>query len=486
MPLQPQITALAQAVGADVKALRTDVTALQGAAPGGGGTSGPTGAETIVLDIATPLTTALSATLPIKHVTAQQAGHTLTLPDAATGTELVLEMRRQGCFLRDSANGLLSETDARVRIVCRKFASGWVLAVSPLSTTTGGIATVAYPVNQDFFTVCRMSDAVALVSYSNGTCRVLTSNGAGGLSVGPTLLVAQGYDRILLPMSDTKAVLIWRKYGAPPQYTVLTIAGDVVTASADVGWDSDGVFDLEYTIMSPGKILVTHKFNRSGGVTEYSSSVWSFDAATNAVTVSARTVFAAGNHFSSATVTRLTGSRAMCVFTVSGHVVRGVQIDIASGTPVLVSGETNLSGQYCYSPDVVAISPTTALITYNGDTASGMVGNLVRLVNVLPAGGFTFATEPKVLHTTGRDGRFVDFSDGSVQVAYGSAARRPGVYATPVTVVGAEVQLSPAALIAPISPAGARAVKMSADAMLVAYKGTSEANYQFANFVGGC
>lgn len=85
MALQPQITALAQAVGADVKALRTDVVALQATSA----------AETIfTLTGATPVISPTAGTIQTWTLTANS---TPTLGTWAAGAGLTL-MLTAGAF----------------------------------------------------------------------------------------------------------------------------------------------------------------------------------------------------------------------------------------------------------------------------------------------------------------------------------------------------------------------------------------------------
>ena len=246
MALQPQITALAQAVGADVKALRTDVTALQSAAPGGGA-SGPTGAETIALAVApVPGTyTQLTAAAQVKVVRAMVNGHTLRLPDPATvpkgAMPLVLTFSNRGCKLSDFSGLALPAAPARSTVICAVVDSGWKLSVMDADSkmvAAGEVTAAITPVNTSDMSSCALDAQRMLLVWhgpnNSSGCRVVKILADGSAQFGTTVQFGEWGNGavVVAALTPSKAVGVVSTSGGKKSYSyAIDIADMAVTVT---------------------------------------------------------------------------------------------------------------------------------------------------------------------------------------------------------------------------------------------------------------
>lgn len=388
MSLQPQVTALAQAVGADVKALQTALVSKQatlvsgtsiktvggqsllgaGDIPlpaGGGGSSGPSGAETITLS-AVPVPgayTQLTATKQHKTVLATVPGHTVRLPDATGLTQgaavVVLHCPRYGVRICDAVGKTLLSEAPRSVIVCSLGAAGWALSVVAADSTTiaAGEPTVfaSSAVNGNGMSMAAIDDARTMICwpYDSGTrCRIVKLLPDGSVVVGaPVNLGGWGNGgSFCAALSGTKAMVAIRTYpSATGGQHILTIADTEITAvSAMTVFIPDQIGSARMIAVDAGTVLVAWK-QVSGGVHSTLAQCFGVTGTTVAAIGTPATLqtgssdvgvsiapMSAGKYAVAFTSTNLSSQIAMTMLTVSGtyDVTASAVASMGAGTAV--------------------------------------------------------------------------------------------------------------------------------------------------------
>jgi hypothetical protein len=274
------------------------------------------------------------------------------------------------------------------------------LTLNPDGTITTGSKVVFNAATTQYISVTALSDTKAIVVYqdygnsSYGTAVPLTLNPDGTITTGSEVVfnAATTNSTSVTALSDTQAIVVYRDYGNSSYGTAvpLTLNPDgTITAGSEVVFNAAATNFTSVTPMSDTKAIVVYRDN---GNSDYGTAVPLTLNPDGTITAGSEEVFnAATTNYTS--VTALSDTKAIVVYRDYGNSSYGTAVPLTlnpDGT-ITAGSEVVFNAAATYYTSVTALSDTKAIVVYR-DYGNSDYGTAVPLT-LNPDGTLTTGSE---------------------------------------------------------------------------------------------